>query len=100
MTTKNIFKRYLVSFNSKTLQHIFTDTLIIGSGVAGLSSAIHAAKGGSVLIVTKSRINENCTEHAQGGIAAKLNPDDSFNQHINDTLKQDMVFVMKKLLVE
>ncbi len=87
MTTQNIFKRYLVSFNSKTLQHIFTDTLIIGSGVAGLSSAIHAAKGGSVLIVTKSRINENCTEHAQGGIAAKLNPDDSFNQHINDTLK-------------
>ncbi|MBT3880773.1 MAG: L-aspartate oxidase [Candidatus Scalindua sp.] len=86
MTTKNIFKRYLVSFNSKTLQHIFTDTLIIGSGVAGLSSAIHAAKGGSVLIVTKSKINENCTEHAQGGIAAKLNPDDSFNQHIIDTL--------------
>ncbi|MDP6924616.1 MAG: L-aspartate oxidase [Candidatus Scalindua sp.] len=87
MTTKNIFKRYLVSFNSKTLQHIFTDTLVIGSGVAGLSSAIHAAKGGSVLIVTKSRINENCTEYAQGGIAAKLNPADSFDQHIKDTLK-------------
>ncbi len=87
MTTKNIFKRYLVSFNSKTLQHIFTDTLIIGSGVAGLSAAIHAAKGGSVLVVTKAKINENCTEYAQGGIAAKLNPGDSFKQHINDTLK-------------
>ncbi|GAX60901.1 aspartate oxidase [Candidatus Scalindua japonica] len=87
MTIKNIFKRYLVSFNSKTLQHIFTDTLVIGSGVAGLSSAIHAARGGSVLVVTKSMINENCTEHAQGGIAATLNPVDSFKQHINDTLK-------------
>ncbi len=87
MTTKNIFKRYLVSFNSKSLQHIFTDTLIIGSGVAGLSAAIHAAKGGSVLVVTKAKINENCTEYAQGGIAARLNPGDSFKQHINDTLK-------------
>jgi len=98
MTTKNIFKRYLVSFNSKTLQHIFTDTLIIGSGVAGLSSAIHAAQGGSVLIVTKSRINENCTEYAQGGIAAKLNPVDSFDQHINDTLNTGHGICDKKIV--
>jgi len=73
MTTKNIFKRYLVSFNSKTLQHIFTDTLIVGSGVAGLTSAIRAAEGGSVLVVTKSKINENCTEYAQGGIIRIMN---------------------------
>ena len=98
MTTKNIFKRYLVSFNSKTLQHIFTDTLIIGSGVAGLSSAIHAAQGGSVLVVTKSRINENCTEYAQGGIAAKLNPVDSFDQHINDTLNTGHGICDKKIV--
>jgi len=87
MTRENIFKRYQVSFDSKTLQHIFTDTLIIGSGVAGLSAAIHAAKGGSVLVVTKTAINENCTEHAQGGIAAKLSRNDSFKRHIDDTLK-------------
>ncbi len=62
MTRKNIFKRYQVSFDSKTLQHIFTDTLIIGSEVAVLISAIHAAKGGFVLVVTKAEINENCTE--------------------------------------
>jgi len=86
MTRENIFKRYQVSFDSKTLQHIFTDTLIIGSGVAGLSSAIHASKGGSVLVVTKTEINENCTEHAQGGIAAKLNLGDSYKSHIDDTL--------------
>ena len=86
MTIENIFKRYQVSFDSKTLQHIFTDTLIIGSGVAGLSSAIHAAKGGSVLVTTKTEINENCTEHAQGGIAAKLNLGDSYKSHIDDTL--------------
>ncbi len=87
MTRGNIFRRYLVSFDSTTLQHIFTDTLIVGSGVAGLSSAIHAAKDGSVLIVTKAKINENCTEYAQGGIAAGLCPEDSFEEHINDTLR-------------
>ncbi len=87
MTRENIFRRYLVSFDSTTLQHIFTDTLIVGSGVAGLSSAIHAAKDGSVLIVTKAKINENCTEYAQGGIAAGLCPEDSFEEHINDTLR-------------
>ncbi|MFQ5964385.1 MAG: L-aspartate oxidase [Candidatus Scalinduaceae bacterium] len=76
----------MVSFNSTALQHIFTDTLIVGSGIAGLSAAIHAAKGGSVLIVTKAKINENSTEHAQGGIAARLCPEDSFKEHINDTL--------------
>ena len=86
MTRENIFKRYQVSFDSKTLQHIFTDTLIIGSGVAGLSAAIHAARGGSVLVITKTEINENCTEHAQGGIAAKLNLGDSYKSHISDTL--------------
>jgi len=87
-----------VSFNSKTLQHIFTDTLIIGSGVAGLTSAIRAAKGGSVLVVTKSKINENCTEYAQGGIAAKLNPIDSFDQHINDTLNTGHGICDKKVV--
>ncbi|MCK5012081.1 MAG: L-aspartate oxidase, partial [Deltaproteobacteria bacterium] len=56
-------------------------------GVAGLSAAIQAANGGSVLIVTKARINESCTEYAQGGIAAGLCPDDSFEEHINDTLR-------------
>ncbi len=87
MTRKNIFKRYLISFDSGKLQHVFTDTLIIGSGVTGLCAAINAAKCGSVLIVTKAKINENCTEYAQGGIAARLSPNDSFKEHINDTLK-------------
>lgn len=87
MTRKNIFKRYLVSFDSKSLQHVFTDTLIVGSGVTGLCAAVNAVQSGTVLIVTKAKINENCTEHAQGGIAAKLCPDDSFEEHINDTLR-------------
>lgn len=87
MARENIFRRYLVSFDSTTLQHVFTDTLVIGSGVAGLSAAVQAAKGGSVLIVTKAKINESCTEYAQGGIATGFCPEDTFEEHISDTLK-------------
>ncbi|MCP5004677.1 MAG: L-aspartate oxidase [Planctomycetes bacterium] len=86
MTTENVTGRYLVSFDSKKLKQIYTDTLIIGSGVGGLSTAIHSAKGGKVLIVSKAKINDNCTEYAQGGIAARLSSEDSFEKHINDTL--------------
>ena len=86
MTRENVLEKCLVSFDSRKLKHISADTLIIGSGVAGLSTAIHAAKRGSVLIITKERINENSTEYAQGGIAARLSPEDSFIRHINDTL--------------
>ncbi|MDR4504773.1 MAG: L-aspartate oxidase [Candidatus Scalindua sp.] len=81
-----MLKKYLVSFDSKRLKHVYTDTLIIGSGIGGLSTAIQAAEGGSVLIVSKAKINENSTEYAQGGIAVCLNPEDSFANHINDTL--------------
>lgn len=86
MVTDNMFKKYLVSFDSKRVKHRYIDTLIIGSGIGGLSAAIQAAAGGSVLIVSKAKINENSTEYAQGGIAACLNPEDSFTNHINDTL--------------
>lgn len=98
MTRSNTFKRYLVSFDSRSLQHVFTDTLVVGSGLAGLSSAIHASKGGPVLIVTKSRINENCTEHAQGGIAAKFCPGDTFKEHINDTVKTGLGICDRKIV--
>lgn len=79
-------KRYLVSFDSRTTSHVFTDVLVIGSGVAGLSAAIHAANHGSVLVVTKSKIDENNTAYAQGGIAVALSPGDTVTRHTKDTL--------------
>ena len=79
-------KKYLVSFDSHTASHVFTDVLVIGSGVAGLSAAIQAANHGSVLVVTKDKVDENNTAYAQGGIAVVLSERDTLIKHIKDTL--------------
>lgn len=62
------------------------DTLIIGSGVAGLFAALRARQHGSVMLATKSSLSQSNTRYAQGGIAAALFPDDSVDSHIDDTL--------------
>lgn len=67
------------------MQHYF-DVLIIGSGAAGLSLASRLNAELSVAVICKDEIRENSTYHAQGGIAAVLEPDDSFARHVQDTL--------------
>ncbi len=63
------------------------DFLVIGSGIAGLSFALKAAKHGKVLIVTKSNEDESNTKYAQGGVAVVVDKqEDSFEKHIQDTL--------------
>jgi len=62
------------------------DVVIIGSGLAGLNSALHAAKYGRVLVITKSRLMESNSSLAQGGIASVFLPHDNFQKHIKDTL--------------
>ncbi len=62
------------------------DFLVIGSGIAGLSFALEAAAHGDVMIVTKRTVEESNTQYAQGGIAAVLDKEDSFDQHVQDTL--------------
>lgn len=63
-----------------------TDYLVIGSGIAGLSFALKAAKNGKVCIVTKSNEDESNTKYAQGGVAVVIDKDDSYEKHIEDTL--------------
>jgi len=64
-----------------------TDVVVIGSGVAGLTTALHARAGGHrVLLVTKANVDEGSTRWAQGGIAAALAEDDSPLDHERDTL--------------
>src|SRR3990172_7646278 len=67
---------------------IICDTLIIGSGIAGLNVAWKLAKGGQrVIIVTKKAKAESNTNYAQGGIAAVFSGEDSFDSHVQDTLR-------------
>jgi L-aspartate oxidase len=68
------------------MTQIKTDFLIIGSGVAGLTFALKAAKFGDVALVTKKGIMDSNTSHAQGGIASVFGELDSFDLHIQDTL--------------
>jgi len=63
-----------------------TDFLVIGSGLAGLSFALEACRRGSVLVITKDDPHEGSTQYAQGGVAAVLGPDDSWQSHLADTL--------------
>jgi L-aspartate oxidase len=62
------------------------DFLVIGSGISGLSFALRAARHGSVAIVTKREADHTNTAWAQGGIACVQSFEDSFNQHVADTL--------------
>jgi len=64
-----------------------TDFLIIGSGISGLSFALKAARLGKVIIVTKKARVDTATNLAQGGIAAVLSDEDSYELHIQDTLR-------------
>lgn len=62
------------------------DFLVIGTGVAGLSYALAVAERGSVAVITKKETVESNTNYAQGGIAAVMAPEDSYQSHIDDTL--------------
>lgn len=65
---------------------IDTDYLVVGSGIAGLMSAIRLGEKGRTLVLTKKESAESNTNYAQGGVACVMTSDDSFESHIDDTL--------------
>ena len=63
------------------------DFVVVGSGIAGLTFALNAAKHGSVCVVTKRNAEDANTAWAQGGISCVWSPEDSFEKHVSDTLE-------------
>ena len=79
-------RRYLTAFDTARLPQVFTDVLIIGSGVAALRTALEVAPALRVALLTKSGLTESNSYYAQGGIAAAIAPKDSVESHVTDTL--------------
>src|SRR6478672_2712275 len=66
---------------------VSADVIVVGSGIAGLTAALRLRQRvDRVLLVTKTVLSEGSTQWAQGGIAAALDPADSPEEHLRDTL--------------
>lgn len=63
-----------------------TDFLIVGSGLAGLTAALGLSSHGRVLVVSKKEASEANTRYAQGGVSCVVDPEDTFEEHVVDTL--------------
>ncbi len=79
-------RRLLIPFRSSLLPQIFCDTVVVGSGVAGLRTSIALADRSDVILIAKEALDLSNTSWAQGGIAAALSPEDTFDGHVADTL--------------
>ncbi len=80
-------RRYLVPVNTTSTQQLFTDCLVIGAGIAGLRAALEAGEHCNVMLLCKGTFSDSNTWNAQGGIASVLDETDSFESHVEDTLK-------------
>jgi L-aspartate oxidase len=79
-------ERYIIPWNKDEVSVYSSDVLVLGSGIAGLYTALKASEQHQVTILTKKEIRESNTEHAQGGIAVALDEEDSPSLHYEDTL--------------
>ena len=82
-----MIKRYLIDFDLNKISKRYCDVVIIGTGIAGLYTALNLRDKYKVLVLTKDRISENNSNLAQGGIAACISKGDDIKLHIEDTLR-------------
>lgn len=80
-------RRYLLTWSKSEVKVFETDVLILGSGIAGLYTAIKASEHFQVTVLTKKTIEVSNTERAQGGIAVAIDEADSPTLHFEDTLR-------------
>jgi len=79
--------RYLANFDLAKLPQVTCDILVVGTGIAGLYTALKSREIGRVIVLTKRKLEESNTEYAQGGIAAAIGDQDSPRLHLADTLE-------------
>ncbi|MEM9380308.1 MAG: L-aspartate oxidase [Planctomycetota bacterium] len=79
--------RYLVPFSLRHVPQYRYDVVVLGTGIGGSVTALAAARAGaSVAVLAKDRVRATNTAWAQGGVAAVLDPGDSFDSHVADTV--------------
>ncbi|HJX01901.1 MAG TPA: L-aspartate oxidase [Candidatus Humimicrobiaceae bacterium] len=81
-----MLQRYLISPSSYRKIHKYCDCIIIGSGIAGLSTAMRLAENNNIKVLTKSSLSDSTTWYAQGGIAAAIRKPDFWKNHYEDTI--------------
>lgn len=81
-----MYPRHLTDFDLSQMNREYCDFLVVGSGIAGLYTALRASRFGRVTVLTKKKMEDSNTEHAQGGIAAAVGREDSPRLHMEDTL--------------
>ena len=79
-------RRYLVRKEDISKKTVKYDVVIVGAGLAGLYCALNISPSLSCALITKSSFDAGASYLAQGGIAAVTKSDDSFDDHILDTL--------------
>ncbi len=79
--------RYLVNFDSDSSAKQTSDVLVIGSGIAGLETALELSKEFEVSLITKGELKDTATWYAQGGVATAVSEEDSPNLHFKDTIE-------------
>lgn len=78
--------RYLINPSFCQKIHKYCDCIVIGSGIAGLSTAMRLAKNNNIKVITKSSLSDSTTWYAQGGIAAAIKKPDFWKNHYEDTM--------------
>jgi L-aspartate oxidase len=78
--------RYLIDFNTRNIEAEYYDVIIIGSGIAGVYTALELPEKYKTIILTKETLEISNSVLAQGGIAVSLDKGDSPELHFKDTL--------------
>ena len=81
-----MIQKYQINFKLDEIENISTDFIVIGMGVAGLTTALDLCSIGEVMLFSKDKVEECNTEYAQGGVAAVINDKDDFKLHYEDTI--------------